>query len=112
MLARQRLCCENAFEQYFTTEKGAAFPDELRHGLVQDDPRVSYYDRHLRQVGRILQADIPLSGYFAWLLMDNFEWSYGFTKRFGLIYVDFETAQRIPKASFHWYQRLIKSRTL
>jgi len=69
---------------------------------VQDHERVSYLRRHLAQVTRIVDAGIPLRGYFGWSLIDNFEWSYGQQKRFGLIYVDFETGKRVPKASFDW----------
>jgi beta-glucosidase len=101
------------FPAYYITENGAAYPDVVdERGWVQDDDRVSYLRHHLAQVGRILDAGIPLRGYFAWSLMDNFEWSYGYTKRFGLVYVDFETGERTPKDSFHWYRELIERRVL
>lgn len=109
----ERLHRDYAFPLYYITENGAAYPDgEVIDGRVQDDDRISYYRRHLRQVGRILDSGIPVRGYFAWSLMDNFEWSYGFAKRFGLIHVDFEDGTRTPKASFDWYRDLISSRRL
>ena len=109
----ERLHRDYAFPLYYITENGAAYPDTVfGDGRVQDDDRISYYQRHLEQVGRILTADIPLRGYFAWSLMDNFEWSYGFTKRFGLVHVDFGRGTRTPKASFDWYRDVIASRSL
>jgi len=69
--------------------------------------RVSYLRRHLQQVARIVNDGIPLRGYFVWSLIDNFEWPYGLQKRFGLIYVDFETGKRVPKASPNWYKDTI-----
>ena len=92
----------------YVTENGAAFdtpPDEDGH--VRDDRRIAYYDGHLRAAHRAIQAGVPLAGYFAWSLLDNFEWAFGMTKRFGLVWVDFETGERTPKASARWYSDVI-----
>ncbi len=107
-----RLHRDHAFPSYYVTENGVAYPDSIdREGRVQDRERVWYLRRHLAQAARIVGAEIPLRGYFVWSLLDNFEWSYGLRKRFGLIYVDFETGARIPKASFEWYKETIARRT-
>jgi beta-glucosidase len=59
-------------------------------------------------VAQAVEAGVDVRGYFCWSLLDNFEWAYGYAKRFGLVYVDYPTQQRIPKASYHWYRRLIE----
>ena len=93
----------------FITENGAAFPDRLQPGGVVDDPlRVEYLRDHLGAARRALDAGVPLRGYFAWSLLDNFEWAYGYSKRFGLVYVDYPTQARIVKASGRWLRRLIE----
>ena len=105
-----RLHREYAFPRYYLTENGAAYPDRLVDGRVRDDDRVSYLDRHLWQVGRVVRAGIPLHGFFVWSLLDNFEWAHGYTKRFGLVYVDFESGKRIRKSSYCWYRSFIARR--
>jgi len=108
-----RLGAEYPFSAYYITENGAAYPDSVdSEGRVQDHERVSYLRRHLQQVARIVNDGIPLRGYFVWSLIDNFEWSYGLQKRFGLTYVDFETGKRVPKASFNWYKDTITQHTV
>jgi beta-glucosidase len=90
------------------TENGAAFEDEPGvDGFVQDDRRVSYLREHVAAAKRALDQGIPLAGYFAWSLLDNFEWAEGYAKRFGLVSVDFDTQARTPKASAHWFADLI-----
>ena len=74
---------------------------------MHDADRISYLQRHFQSAARAIAAGVPLKGYFAWSLMDNFEWSFGFSKRFGLVYVDYETQQRILKDSALWYGRVI-----
>jgi beta-glucosidase len=92
----------------YITENGAAFPDVLDPGGVVEDPqRIEYLHDYLFAAHRALQEGVPLHGYFVWTLMDNFEWAYGFSKRFGLIYVDYATQARFIKASGHWYRRMI-----
>lgn len=93
----------------FVTENGAAFYDPPTvHGDVPSDPlRVEYLRSHLRAVHAARTAACNVQGYFAWSLLDNLEWSLGFSKRFGLVHVDFETQRRTPKASARFYSRVI-----
>lgn len=96
----------------YITENGAAFPDVLDHqGQVLDPERIAYLQEYILGAERALREGVPLRGYFAWSLLDNFEWAHGYSKRFGLIYVDYPTLRRIPKGSFHWYQRFISGGT-
>ena len=93
----------------YVTENGAAFADQPSSADTVDDPdRISYLDRHFRAAHRALADGVDLRGYFVWSLMDNFEWAFGYSKRFGLIYVDYATLRRIPKSSAHWYRRVIQ----
>jgi beta-glucosidase len=90
------------------TENGAAFPDEWNgDGRVADQRRVAYLRDHVREVERALEHDVPVVGYLVWSLLDNFEWAEGYSKRFGLIYVDFETQRRVIKDSGRWYAGFI-----
>ena len=92
----------------YVTENGAAYPDQVGpDGRVDDPQRIAYLREHLAAAARAIAAGVPLRGYFAWSLLDNFEWAHGYSKRFGLIYVDYPTQRRIPKASAHWYHRVI-----
>ncbi len=92
----------------YITENGAAFADTLNENGEVDDPlREEYIRAHLEQAYRALEEGVPLKGYFYWSLMDNFEWAFGYSRRFGLLYVDFETQRRIPKRSAHWYAQFI-----
>ena len=90
------------------TENGAAFDDRLADGVVDDPKRIAYLEAHLAQVKRAMDEGADISGYFVWSLMDNFEWATGYSKRFGLIYVDYETQQRTIKNSGKWYAELIR----
>jgi beta-glucosidase len=86
------------------TENGAAYahgPDA--QGVVDDEPRRAYLEGHLRSCLDALADGVPLDGYFAWSLMDNFEWAYGYEKRFGLVHVDYATQARTVKASGRWF---------
>ncbi|HKO16573.1 MAG TPA: GH1 family beta-glucosidase [Gemmatimonadaceae bacterium] len=96
----------------YVTENGAAFydPPQPVNGCVDDPLRVAYYRAHLRAAHDAMQAGADLRGYFAWSLLDNYEWSLGYSKRFGLVHVDYATQQRTPKASARFYQRVIESR--
>ena len=94
----------------YITENGAAFneePDEL--GVVTDQRRVDYLTSHIESMKVAISHGAPVKGYFAWSLFDNFEWAEGYSKRFGLVYVDFKSQQRIPKLSFRTYQEIIKA---
>ena len=74
---------------------------------VVDAERVDYLHGYLAAAGEAIAAGVDLRGYYAWSFLDNFEWAEGYSKRFGLVYVDYRTQERIPKLSAHWYQRLI-----
>jgi len=92
----------------YITENGAAFPDpEPKNDLVDDPQRVSYYKTHLAAIETAIAEEAPVKGYIVWGLLDNFEWTYGYSKRFGLVYVDYPTQRRIWKSSAHWYKRAI-----
>jgi beta-glucosidase len=93
------------------TENGAAYPDTVDGaGEVRDADRLAYLARHVAAAAEAIGAGVPLTGYYVWSLLDNFEWSLGYTRRFGLIHVDFGDQRRTPKDSARWYQRLIASR--
>ena len=90
------------------TENGMAADDYAGpDGLVNDPDRISYLSGHLDAAARAIEAGVDLRGYFQWSLLDNFEWAYGYSKRFGLLYVDYPTQRRTWKASAHWYRSLI-----
>ena len=90
------------------TENGAAFPDQILHGQVDDPKRVSYLQDAIKQVYRAKQEGVNIKGYFVWTFLDNFEWAEGYRPRFGLVYVDFQNQQRIIKSSGHWYADFLK----
>lgn len=93
----------------YVTENGASYstgPDE--HGRVKDDLRIDYYRTHIAAVHQAIEAGVPMAGYFAWSLMDNFEWAHGYSQRFGLVWVDYNTQERIVKDSAKWYKGVIK----
>ena len=95
------------------TENGAAFddhPDE--NEFVQDDDRIAYYNDHIRAVHEAIQQGADVRAYLAWSIMDNFEWAWGYDKRFGIVRVNYETQQRTPKASAHWFGQLARTHTL
>lgn len=97
----------------YVTENGAAYDDPPpRNGRVEDPRRVRYYAGHLAAAKAAIEEGVPLQGYFAWSLMDNFEWAFGYTKRFGLTYVDYLTQQRTIKDSGRWYSQVIASNQL
>lgn len=102
-----RLYFDYAFPSILVTENGAAFPDQVINGQVDDPERLSFIKRHLIMVNKAIQAGVPVQGYFAWSLLDNFEWAFGYSKRFGIVYVDYQTLQRIPKSSAIWYRQII-----
>ncbi len=98
------------YERIYITESGAAYPDEPDElGYVDDQDRISYLERHFEAVSEAITRGVPVKGFFVWSLMDNFEWGFGYSKRFGLIRVDYDTLERIPKASFAWYRNHIVS---
>ncbi|WP_339154295.1 GH1 family beta-glucosidase [Actinomadura luteofluorescens] len=93
----------------YITENGAGYdevPDE--DGTVQDAGRIAYLDAHLRACHDAISEGVPLHGYFTWSLLDNFEWAWGYSKRFGLVHVDYATQRRVPKDSARWYAGVIR----
>jgi beta-glucosidase len=95
----------------YVTENGACFDDPVApDGTVHDEDRIGYFREHLAAARAAIAADMKLRGYFAWSLLDNFEWSEGYSRRFGIIHVDFATQKRTPKASFNFLAETIKKR--
>jgi beta-glucosidase len=93
----------------YVLENGTASPDEIdAGGEVSDEPRIDYLRAYTAAMFDATNAGADVRGYFIWSLLDNFEWGSGYSVRFGLVYVDYPTQRRIPKASFHWYAQLIK----
>ena len=94
----------------YITENGAAMDDKLQDGSVADEDRTQYYHQHLNAVNDAIEAGVDIRGYFAWSLMDNFEWAEGYLKRFGIVYVDYQTQQRTLKNSAKAYRDFISLR--
>lgn len=90
------------------TENGTAVPDQLIAGKVDDKKRLQFFKDYLQWVLKAKNDGVPIEGYFAWSLTDNFEWSEGYDPRFGLIYVDFESQERTIKKSGYWWQEFLK----
>jgi beta-glucosidase len=99
-----------ALPPIIVTESGCSYgtaPDA--DGVVDDAARIEYLEAHLRAVATAVRAGVDVRGYYTWSLMDNFEWAEGYTQRFGLVFVDYETLQRTPKRSFDWYAETIRA---
>ncbi|WP_067482488.1 GH1 family beta-glucosidase [Actinomadura hibisca] len=93
----------------YVTENGAGYDEHLNgDGTVHDAGRVAYLDAHLRACHGAIADGVPLRGYFTWSLLDNFEWAWGYSKRFGLVHVDYATQRRVPKDSARWYAEVIR----
>jgi beta-glucosidase len=104
----KRLHHEYDVRSLYVTENGAAFADVRgEDGRIDDRDRIDYLSQYLGAVARAIADGVPVHGYFVWSLLDNFEWAQGYSKRFGLLYVDYTTLERIPKSSFYWYRDLI-----
>lgn len=100
-------------EEIYITENGAAFDDDRPvDGRVHDPRRLAYYHGHLGACHDAIGQGVPLKGYFAWSLMDNFEWSEGYSKRFGIVYVDYSTQERTPKDTARWYANVIRENAI
>lgn len=103
-----RMYVEYQARKVYVTENGASYstpPDS--EGRVRDQRRLNYLRRHFAAAHHALQHGVPLAGYFVWSLLDNFEWGFGYSQRFGLVWVDYETQQRILKDSALWYRQVI-----
>ncbi len=97
----------------YITENGAAYPDQVGpDGSVDDQDRLEFLDAHLRATRDAIDAGADVRGYFAWSLMDNFEWALGYTKRFGIVRVDYETQERTVKASGAWYAQVARDNAI
>ena len=108
-----RLHREYAVPWVHITENGSAYPDTVTaDGTVEDKERLAYLEDHVAAVHRAMRQGAPVAGYFVWSLLDNFEWAYGYDKRFGLVHVDYATQQRTIKASGHRYAELIREHTM
>ena len=94
----------------FITENGAAFPDTLVDGRVNDPDRIDYLRTHIAAVADAMRQGVPVSGYMVWSLLDNFEWTSGYAKRFGIVHVDYATQRRTLKDSAHWYRDFLARR--
>jgi beta-glucosidase len=94
----------------YITENGAAVDDHVVDGNVEDEQRCRYYQNHLSSVDQAIRKGVDIRGYFAWSLMDNFEWSEGYKMRFGIVYVDYKTQKRTPKRSALWFKEFLNAR--
>lgn len=92
----------------YITENGCAGDDVLEQGEVYDPKRIEFIKSYLEACNKAIQNGVPLKGYFAWSFMDNFEWASGYSKRFGLHFVDYQTLERTPKASAFWFKEFLK----
>lgn len=96
----------------YVTENGAAYDDPVVDGRCHDHRRVSYYDTHLRALHDAIGAGVDVRGYFAWSLLDNFEWAWGYDQRFGIVHVDYATQARTVRDSGRWYGEVCRSNAL
>ncbi|MFM5903617.1 MAG: family 1 glycosylhydrolase [Microbacteriaceae bacterium] len=97
-------------KEIMVTENGAAFPEEPdEDGEVNDDRRVQYLTQHLEALSRAIDEGAPVTRYYAWSLLDNYEWAEGYAKRFGLVHVNFDTQVRTPKKSAKVYATIIQT---
>jgi beta-glucosidase len=103
-----RLHRENPGVGLLVTENGAAYADEVAaDGSVTDDERITYLEQHLAAMHDAINDGADVRGYYLWTLLDNFEWAYGFSKRFGIVHVDYSTLERTLKSSALWYANVI-----
>ena len=104
-----RLYYEYHMPALYVTENGCSFSDGPgEDGRVRDQRRIDYLQGHFAASAQAIAHGAPLVGYFVWSLLDNFEWGHGYSQRFGIIWVDFETGERIPKESALWYKGFIQ----
>jgi beta-glucosidase len=104
-----RVAADYSPRAIYVTENGSAWRDEPdADGFVNDEDRIAYLDSHIAACAAAVERGAPIAGYFAWSLLDNFEWAYGYDKRFGLVRVDYETQRRTVKASGHWFAQLVR----
>ena len=104
----------NVYKRYacpiYITENGLSCNDKVYlDGQVHDADRIDFLTRYLRCLSQCIEEGVDLRGYLQWSFLDNFEWSSGYSERFGIVYVDYATGQRIPKDSARWYRQVIQS---
>ena len=95
---------------HYITENGMAAADDIRQGNLQDLERIDYFNNHLERIADLKAQGVHLAGYFAWSLLDNYEWAFGYAKRFGVVHVDFSTQKRTPKSSYLAWQNALANR--
>ena len=104
----KRLNNDYSINKIYITESGCSFDTSPNtNGIIDDKNRIDYHEKHIEQLKKAINDGVPCSGYFAWSLMDNFEWCEGYSQRFGLVWVDYKTQKRIPKNSYWWYKKFI-----
>jgi beta-glucosidase len=103
-----RLHRDYAVPPLYITENGGAFTDPLTESQVHDADRTDYLRDHIAAVADALDQGVPMAGYMVWSLMDNFEWSSGYARRFGIVHVDYATQKRTPKDSALWYRAFLQ----
>ena len=98
----------------YVTENGAAFfdPPTVEGDRVEDPLRIDYLRKHIKAIHAAMQSGVDLRGYFVWSLLDNLEWSHGYSKRFGIVHIDFASQKRTPKDSAHFYSKIIATNGL
>jgi beta-glucosidase len=99
---------EYKLPKVYITENGGAFKDPVTQGQIHDADRTDYLQTHIAAVGKAIAAGVPVHGYMVWSLMDNFEWSSGYAKRFGIVHVDYNTQKRTLKDSALWYRDFLQ----
>lgn len=104
----KRFAAYPGIPKIIVTENGAAFSDTPTNGRIDDNDRIQFYEQYLQQVLRAKSEGVNVQGYFAWSFTDNFEWAEGYSKRFGLVHVDYPTQKRTVKASGFWFQRFLE----
>lgn len=113
MLVRWKNEFGTRLPQIFITENGCAYPDSPDvTGKINDQRRITYLEKHLNALLDSIQQGVEVGGYFQWSLLDNFEWSLGYQKRFGIVFIDYLTQERTIKESGHWYSKVIKQSAL
>ena len=108
-----RMASEYQPHEIIISENGASFSDTPdASGAINDERRIAYLEGHFTAMAQAIQAGVPLTGYYLWSLMDNFEWALGYTQHFGIVHVEFATQKRTPKASAYWYRQVINNNGL
>jgi beta-glucosidase len=95
-------------KEIIITENGAAFPDVITNGHIADKQRIKFLQEYLKNILKAKNEGVKISGYFVWAFIDNFEWKEGFRPRFGIVYNDFNTQERIVKDSGLWFKEFLK----